>query len=204
MSAIIRYSQEYRIAITRTLGALMAFFVLFSTQSWGGRFFLNMAVDLAAFVLVLIATFGRLWSLAYISGHKTKKLITEGPYSMVRNPLYLFSLIGALGIGLVSKNIFVLAVIILLYGICYPFVILAEEKHLQDVHGPDFQEYKSRTPMLIPKPSLYHDMPAYTINTRHFRRSFFSVMWFPLIFILMLLIERLRGYGLLPVLIVTP
>ncbi|GIS42766.1 MAG: hypothetical protein Ct9H90mP15_08060 [Candidatus Neomarinimicrobiota bacterium] len=29
----------------------------------------------------------------YVEGFKTKKLITEGPYSMVRNPLYFFTVL---------------------------------------------------------------------------------------------------------------
>lgn len=200
----MRYTQEYRITLTRIFGAIIVFLMLFSTLSLGGSFFVNMAIDFVAFILILIAAFGRLWSLAYISGHKTKTLITEGPYSMVRNPLYLFSLIGSFGIGLVSKNILVLALIILLFGIYYPFVIRGEENHLRRIHGPSFLEYMNRTPMFIPKPSLYYDVPAYTIDTRHFRRAFFSVMWFPLAFILMLLVERLRESGLLPVLIMMP
>ncbi len=128
----------------------------------------------------------------------------DGPYSMVRNPLYLFSLIGAIGIGLVSDNVIVLTLIVIMFAFYYPFVIRGEEKRLRKIHGKDFEEYRQNTPMFIPKPSLYREEPLYTIDTRLFRRAFFSVMWFPLIFMIMILIERLHGFALLPVLLTIP
>lgn len=199
MGVLTNFSQKYRIAISRVFAALIIFLVLFSRPSGTLHIATSMAIDLVGFVLILIATFGRLWALAYISGNKTRKLITEGPYSMVRNPLYLFSLLGALGIGIVSDNIIVLILIVFLFCIYYPFVIRGEEEHLRRVHGEDFEAYRRNTPMFIPKLSLYHDQPFYTIDTRLFRRAFFSVMWFPLIFMAMLVVERLHGHALLPV-----
>ncbi len=198
------FSQKYRIAVSRIFGALIVFLVIFSKTSWRLSFALSIAIDLIAFALILLATFGRLWALAYISGHKTKDLIADGPYSMVRNPLYLFSLIGALGIGLVSKNTLVLILIVILFCLYYPFVIRGEEEHLYRIHGKDFEEYRKKTPMFIPKLSIYREQPSYTIDTRLFRRAFFSVMWFPLIFMVMLVIERLHGFELLPVLFAIP
>jgi protein-S-isoprenylcysteine O-methyltransferase Ste14 len=204
MASFAHFTQKFRIAVSRIFGAMIVFFVLFSAPSWSACCLVTMAADFLAFVLILMATFGRLWALAYISGHKTKDLITEGPYSIMRNPLYLFSLIGAFGIGIVSKNILVLALVIIMFGLYYPFVIRGEEEHLRKVHGKAFEEYRKNTPMFIPKPSIYHDPPLYTIDTRLFRRAFFSVMWFPLIYMVMIIIERLHGLGIIPVLFTVP
>jgi len=189
--------QEYRIMISRAFGAMIVLTYLITGPAENWNFITDMTVDLVSFVLVLIATFGRLWTLAYISGNKTKNLVTEGPYSVVRNPLYLFSFIGAIGIGLVSKNILILSIIGVMFVVYYPFVIRAEEKNLLKTHGRAFEEYRARTPMFIPRPSLYHDLPMYTINTRLFRRSFFSVMWFPLVYLILLIFERFHDVNLL-------
>jgi protein-S-isoprenylcysteine O-methyltransferase Ste14 len=186
------------------LGALIVLIVLFSGPSWKMGMLGHMAVDLFSFLLVLIAAFGRLWALAYISGNKTMNLITIGPYSIARNPLYLFSLIGALGIGLYTINLLVIVLIAVTFAFYYPFVIRIEEKNLLRVHGSLFEEYKQRTPMFLPKFSLFRDEPYYTIDTRLFRRSFFSVMWFPLIYIILYLVEFFHAMGILPVLFTIP
>lgn len=204
MEKILFISKEYRIAISRVFGAAIGFLILFSHYSWKPNIYVNLTIDFVAFVLILICTFGRLWALAYISGHKTKDLITDGPYSLVRNPLYLFSLIGAVGVGLVTKNILVCALIILMFGIYYPFVIRAEEEHLKEVHGEAFQKYFARTPMFIPNFSGFHEEKYYSINTGLFRRAFFSVTWFPLIYMILLVIDRLHESGIMPVLFSIP
>lgn len=53
---------------------------------------------LLGLLLVGVATVGRLWCSLYISGHENSELITTGPYSLSRNPLYFFSLPGFAGI----------------------------------------------------------------------------------------------------------
>ena len=44
----------------------------------------------------------RLWSTLHIGGHKRQRVVMDGPYSICRNPLYLFSLLATLGVGLGS------------------------------------------------------------------------------------------------------
>jgi hypothetical protein len=159
---------------------------------------------LLAFVLVLFAAFGRLWALSYISGHKTRDLITEGPYSIMRNPLYFFSLSGALGICILSRSILVSGSILLAFTVYYPLVIRAEEKHLAQVHGESFRHYCSAVPSFTPKLSLFHEPKDYPVNARLFRRAFFSVMWFPLAFILIHSLGHLQEMGIVPVLLSIP
>ncbi|HPW68500.1 MAG: isoprenylcysteine carboxylmethyltransferase family protein [Deltaproteobacteria bacterium] len=206
MASIIQFTQEYRIAISRVCGALIILLILFSGPSSpkSGPSYLDLAVDFFAFILVIASAFGRLWALAYISGHKTKDLITDGPYSMVRNPLYFFSLIGAVGIGIMTNNVLIFGLIVILFGLYYPFVIRAEENRLREVHGDAFDKYREKTPMFVPRPSLFREPPHYTIDTRLFRRAFLSVMWFPLMFMVLIVIERLHHTGILPVFFTLP
>ena len=55
--------------------------------------------------LALLCTCGRVYSTAFIGGAKNQQLVTWGPYSLCRNPLYFFSLCGAAGIGLMSGSL---------------------------------------------------------------------------------------------------
>ena len=57
-------------------------------------------------LMVVFGWFGRIWASLYIEGNKTKNLVTSGPFSMVRNPLYFFSLIMLLGFCLALKAIY--------------------------------------------------------------------------------------------------
>ena len=48
----------------------------------------SLQMSILGFILVVFGSFGRIWASLYIEGNKTKNLITAGPFSMVRNPLY--------------------------------------------------------------------------------------------------------------------
>ncbi len=204
MEKILAFTKKSRIFLSRVLIGALVLLMIFSRSLWQPGLAAHMAIELPAFVLVLIAAFGRLWALSYISGHKTRDLITEGPYSIMRNPLYFFSLSGALGICILSKSILVSGSILLAFAVYYPLVIRAEETHLAQVHGESFRQYCSVVPSFIPKPSLFHEPKDYPVNARLFRQTFFSVMWFPLAFILIHFLGHLQEMGLVPVLLFIP
>ena len=49
--------------------------------------------------MIFLGIVGRLWSTLYIGGRKSAEVVTGGPYSMTRNPLYVFSTLAAAGVG---------------------------------------------------------------------------------------------------------
>lgn len=49
-------------------------------------------------LLILLCIAGRTWCSLYIGGHKERQLIVSGPYSITRNPLHAFSILGTVGI----------------------------------------------------------------------------------------------------------
>jgi len=204
MELLLSFTKRYRILLTRVLLGIIALAIVLSVPAWRPGLLVSIAIDAVSFILVLAAAFGRLWALSYISGHKTKDLITQGPYSAMRNPLYFFSLAGALGIGILTKSILILGAIVLAFGLYYPLVIRAEEKHLEQVHGDIFRRYKDRVPSFIPRFSAYAEPVEYPVNARYFRRAFFSVMWFPLIYIILFFLERVHTAGIIPALITIP
>ena len=59
-------------------------------------------IEFAGAGLIWTGIVGRLWSILYIGGHKANNVITDGPYSVMRNPLYFFSTIAATGVGFQS------------------------------------------------------------------------------------------------------
>ncbi|MCB0335978.1 MAG: isoprenylcysteine carboxylmethyltransferase family protein, partial [Bdellovibrionales bacterium] len=97
-------------------------------------------------VLVGVASLGRLWCTVYIAGNKTGVLVTEGPFSLCRNPLYFFSLLGAVGVGLATETITIPILILVLFAFWYPLVIKDEEERLREVHGAAYGKYCEKVP----------------------------------------------------------
>lgn len=81
---------------------------------------------------------------------KNRELTTTGPYAHTRNPLYLGSLIIAIGFGIASRNWWVAVVIVVLFLAIYLPVIRSEEEFLWS-EFPGFDEYCTKVPRLIPR-----------------------------------------------------
>ena len=107
-------------------------------------------MSILGFVLVVFGSFGRIWASLYIEGNKTKNLVTSGPFSMVRNPLYFFSLIMLLGFSLALKAIYLPLALLLIFVIFHIPTIANEERKLRKNHGDKFESYMKSTPRLIP------------------------------------------------------
>jgi protein-S-isoprenylcysteine O-methyltransferase Ste14 len=196
---IVFLAAKSRVYVSRLFAAVILALAVFTTHSFSQEGLLDISFEVSGLILLTICSMGRLWSLVYLSGNKRIELITDGPYSIVRNPLYFFSLIGAIGIGLVSENILILALIVIFYVVYYPFTVLAEEKKLENTFGQAYLEYKQRTPRFLPKPSLYKGPALYTIKANTFARNFINGMWFIWIFILLHTIEMAQNSGYIPV-----
>jgi protein-S-isoprenylcysteine O-methyltransferase Ste14 len=89
---------------------------------------------------------------ALASGHvkKNEELTTSGPYAYTRNPLYLGSLIIAVGFALAARSVWVLLVIVAMFFAIYLPVIRSEEGYLRQTF-PAFDEYARNVPRLRPR-----------------------------------------------------
>ncbi|MCE5340608.1 MAG: isoprenylcysteine carboxylmethyltransferase family protein [Planctomycetaceae bacterium] len=155
---------------------------------------------MAGSVLVGIAVAGRLWCALYISGYKSNTLITTGPYSMCRNPLYFFSFLGAIGVGLATETISIPVFIVLGFATLYPLVILSEEKKLAYIHKDAFSSYCKKTPLFFPLLKLLNEPKEYVVRPIIFRKAAFEALWFVWLLGLVELVESLHEVGILPVL----
>jgi protein-S-isoprenylcysteine O-methyltransferase Ste14 len=91
---------------------------------------------------------------ALASGYvqKNELLTTGGPYAYTRNPLYLGSLILALGFALAARSWWIVGGLALIFFVVYLPVIRAEEAFLRH-RFPGFDEYARQVPCLIPRMS---------------------------------------------------
>jgi protein-S-isoprenylcysteine O-methyltransferase Ste14 len=193
-----------RLLVSRIFGVLVLLLAIFTTYSFEQNGVINTVIEMSGLFLLTVCSAGRLWASLYISGYKTYSLITEGPYSITRNPLYLFSLIGAIGIGLASGNILVLGLLVIFYLLYYPLTIITEEEKLKKNLGQPYIDYMKRTPRFLPKLSLYNSSAQYQINTKIFLKSLAYGMWFVWVFIALRFIEMLQQNGHIPVILKVP
>jgi protein-S-isoprenylcysteine O-methyltransferase Ste14 len=74
----------------------------------------------------------------------TDHLVTDGPFSFTRNPLYLAGTMLVLGIGLVSGIVWFLLLAILAAFTVQKLAIEREERHLQARFGETYLDYARR------------------------------------------------------------
>ena len=106
------------------------------------------------FTLWAYRTLGKNWVHALEPSRfvrrENEKLVTSGPYSYVRNPIYFGSFTFIIALALVAANWLLLLPALVLVAIIYG-QIGKEELMLIDKFGDEYREYTKRTPRLIPK-----------------------------------------------------
>ena len=89
---------------------------------------------------------------AWAAGHlaKNQRLAVSGPYAFTRNPLYLGTLMTAMGLAAAGHS-FGLAVLFgVLFLLIYLPAIELEEQHLTSIL-PTYRAYAARVPLLLPR-----------------------------------------------------
>ncbi|UVK42641.1 isoprenylcysteine carboxylmethyltransferase family protein [Mesorhizobium sp. AR07] len=154
-------------------------------------------LEFLGFCLVVVCVVGRLWSILYVGGKKNEELVSTGPFSTTQNPLYFFSTVGAVGIGLIYGS--VLAAMALGVASFFIFRVTArkEAEFLLGKFGPAYLAYIKSTPRFWPNPLLYHDQDEQQFSTRALKRTFFDGLYFLAVFPIIELIEHFRATGLL-------
>jgi protein-S-isoprenylcysteine O-methyltransferase Ste14 len=190
--------EKTRIPVTRVFAVIFLIIIIFSLSAWEKISFVSNLFFLTGCILVGIASLGRLWCSLYIGGYKNTTLVTSGPYSVSRHPLYFFSMIGGAGVGLATETLLIPVAIVLLFLIYYPGVIRSEERRLLTLHGPRFEAYRRSTPAFFPKLSLLKEPETYTVNPRIFKRNIFRALWFIWLVGILEIIEAFHETGILP------
>jgi protein-S-isoprenylcysteine O-methyltransferase Ste14 len=112
------------------------------------------SVKTIAILMIIAGTLLSAWAVSWLGrsasvAPQARRLVTGGPYQIVRHPLYLFEEIAIIGIVLVKLGAF--AVVI---GAVHWFFQLRrmheEEKVLGEVFA-DYEDYSATVPRIIPK-----------------------------------------------------
>lgn len=199
-----RAAAKWRKPLSVFIALVCVAILLLTGRSWAPGGAIDCSMELVGLAFVTLGVGGRIWSAFYLCGHKNDRLVDEGPYSLCRNPLYLFSLFGAIGVGLASLNLLALAVIIVTFAIYYPLVIRAEERHLREKLGASYADYTRRTPRFFPTRFQPREPDTYLAKPRQFRLALLDTGWFFAILIIVRIMARAHEAGWLPTWFVIP
>jgi len=94
---------------------------------------------LSGFLVTLFGSLFQSWCFAALD--KNKSLAIQGPYALVRNPMYLGRFFLLLGCLLLLGNIWILLVFTSLYYFYMANRVKREEEHLKGIFGEDYQGY---------------------------------------------------------------
>ena len=85
------------------------------------------------------------------------KLVTEGLFSICRNPLYFGNMLIYSGIFLMHGNFLITLTGIAIFYFIYICIIATEENYLRNKFGADYETYCANTPRWIPQFSKFKE-----------------------------------------------
>ena len=157
-------------------------------------------LELFGVMLMVTGIGGRLWSTLYIGGRKSAEVVETGPYSVTRNPLYLFNAVAAAGAGAQLGSIMAMVGFGALCAVGFYIVVLREEEFLRARLGRPYEDYCARVPRFLPDFRLYRDQAEVTFRPRLLRNTLRDGLVVFLALPLFETIEVAQDAGVLPVL----
>ncbi|MDX8534572.1 isoprenylcysteine carboxylmethyltransferase family protein [Mesorhizobium sp. VK25A] len=178
--------------------------VLFAALLFGQSTFppdtpVHESIEMFGVLLIFLGIVGRLWSTLYIGGRKSAEVVTGGPYSITRNPLYLFSTVAAAGVGAQIGSFSGIILFALLCAGAFHIVILREERYLKEVLGAPYQAYLARVPRFFPNLTIYQEGDTGSFKPRLLLNTLLDGLVFLVALPAFELIDGLQQSGMLPV-----
>ncbi|MBZ9762466.1 isoprenylcysteine carboxylmethyltransferase family protein [Mesorhizobium sp. CA8] len=191
--------QHMRRIVLAVLVVVLFCALLFGQSSFPPETWMHESIEMFGVLLIFLGIVGRLWSTLYIGGRKSAEVVTGGPYSITRNPLYLFSTVAAAGVGAQIGSFSGIILFSLLCAGAFHIVILREERYLKEVLDAPYQAYLAKVPRFFPNLALYQEG-----DTGSFRpRLLLNTLLDGLVFLVALpafeLIDSMQQSGMLPV-----
>jgi len=136
-------------------------------------------IESVGFIMIVLCVVGRGWCSLYIGGRKKAEIVSGGPYSLCRNPLYFFSFVGAFGMGAQTGSVVTALLFVLIAFAVFYVTVREEEIWLTATFGEPYLAYCARTPRFWPRFSKWRDTdtievrPVYFLTTLRDGLAFF-------------------------------
>lgn len=189
---------KYRMRSKRVIIALVVLLILFTKPAIEPGTVYEIIFDWLGYFLIILACLGRIFSSVFICGRKNEKLSTQGFFSIVRNPLYVFSFFGTMGIGLLSGYITIFALFLVIFCLYYPAVVKDEEVFLAKKFGKEYKAYQQDVPRWFPRQWKLNLPETTVVYPRLLLQTILDASLFFLVFPIVESIELLHKTGLIP------
>lgn len=116
---------------------------------------------------------------AWAAGHlrKNATLTTSGPYRFIRNPLYVGTLVVAMGLAAATAQPWLALLFALVFLAVYLPAITLEEQHLRSLF-PDFGQYAGQVPLLFPYRRPYPSQSRFSFAQYMHNREYEAALGF--------------------------
>lgn len=114
-------------------------------------------------VIALVGMLVRLYASGFIV--KNKQLATNGPYSLVRHPLYTGNLLQVIGFTFACGQWWALLVSAAFWWFYYPVAILYEDRKLHAIFGEAWETWSGTVPAVIPRGLRIRDGGSWSFET---------------------------------------
>lgn len=195
-SRSVPVNQLIRVNILRATFVLSLPLAICAVSPWSGL--VRETMNVAGIGLVVAAVLGRFWSILYIGGHKNMTVMQDGPYSICRHPLYLFSTIGVLGFGLMLGSV---VLTLFLGGMTLAILSITarkEEAFLRGQFGPTYDAYAARVPMIVPRLSGFKTEATVVVSVHHLRHNLMDALVFLTFIPLARLLDHVQAMEIFP------
>ena len=125
-------------------------FGLFLPLPWPGLD--DVAARVAGWFLIVLGVGVIAWAILTLKKHGTtvmphkgaQILVTDGPFALRRNPIYLGDVFILLGLAIVTANLWFVVFSVVFVVLITWLAVLPEERHLEATFGEEYLRYKER------------------------------------------------------------
>lgn len=165
------------------------------TRTPKGKEGLHEAVEAFGLGMIVVCIVGRAWCSLYIGGRKKVEIVDRGPYSVSRNPLYVFSFIGAAGMGAQTGSIVLAFIFLLIAFAVFHATVRREEEWLGEAFGAPYAAYVAGTPRFWPDLRKWRDQETLEVRPRFFLTTLRDGLAFLLVIPLFEALEHAQSVG---------
>jgi protein-S-isoprenylcysteine O-methyltransferase Ste14 len=110
-------------------------------------------------ILIGLGEAWRIWGTGHLQ--KNEELTVTGPYAYVKNPLYVGSILIAVGFCILADTVYFLALITLMFCFHYiPYKKKMEGDRLRRIFGAQYEDYDEKVPDYLPRWTPYSNRKA--------------------------------------------
>jgi protein-S-isoprenylcysteine O-methyltransferase Ste14 len=156
---------------------------------------LDYTLDIVGIIVVVFGNILRISGRNYKKQHSGQgsALITDGPYSLVRNPMYLGTFLMGFGFVTILWPWWFLLIFAGIFYLRFKNLILSEESKLSEIFGKNYKEYKQSVPRFFPAIARLAQLPKYLpLKWKWLKKELPVILaWFLLVAVIKGLVERM-------------